>query len=314
VLDGDFGVDDAMAALYLSSEPDIEILAVGSVHGNAEASVAARNAITVLDLAGLRAVPVAIGAARPMAQELDISSEVHGDDGLGGAAPPPRPDSRSPIGVPAAVQLVETLRAHPGECTILATGPLTNLALALLLDPAISGLVERVVVMGGTLDHPGNIGPYTEANIGHDPEAADMVLSADWPVTLVGLDVTMSTWLLAEDVLRIQSHHSDRGRFVASVLQHYLDFYLGRHRKIGCPLHDPTAARIAVDASLAGYTEVPVRVERTSHVTRGMLLVDRRAFSSVSPGQRPVSIATSIDRDRVVGRFMDGLLGDPFRS
>jgi purine nucleosidase len=311
VLDGDYGVDDTMAALHLASEPEAEIVAVGSVHGNAAAATAARNAITVLDLAGLDDVPVAVGAARPLAQPLEVSSDVHGGDGLGGAAPPPVGDERAAVSVPAAVQLIETLRAYPGECTVVATGPLTNLALALLLAPGITSMVEHVVIMGGTLERPGNIGPYTEANIAHDPEAADLVLTAGWPVTLVGLDVTMATWLEPSDLLRIQEHASERGHFVWSVLQHYLDFYRGRYHRIGCPLHDPCAARIAVDPTLANYLETPVRVELNSTVNRGMLVVDRRAFAPPSPDQPAVRIATGIDRDKVVGRFLNALLGDP---
>jgi purine nucleosidase len=311
VLDGDFGVDDALAALYLASEPDVEIVAVGSVHGNAEAAVAARNAVTVLDLAGLSHVPVAVGAARPLAQPLRVSAHVHGADGLGGAAPPATGAARAPLSTPAAVQLVEVVRAHPGECTIVATGPLTNLALALLLDPEIAGLVAAVVVMGGTVVAPGNITPHAEANISHDPEAADAVLAAPWPVTLVGLDVTMQTWLEAEDLERIEGSRSATGRFAWSILQHYVGYYSERHGRRGCALHDPCAARIAVDPTVARFLRAPVSVELRSEATRGMLIVDRRAFAVPPPGQPVVSIAVEVDRDRVVGPVVAGLLGGP---
>ncbi|MHB1534299.1 MAG: nucleoside hydrolase [Acidimicrobiales bacterium] len=310
VLDGDYGVDDALAALYLASEPEAEIVAVGSVHGNAEAATAARNAITVLHLAGLDSVPVAVGAARPLAQPLEVSSEVHGGDGLGGAAPRPTGRERTPVAAPAALQLIKTVRTHPGQCTVVATGPLTNLALALLLAPDITSLVERVVIMGGTLARPGNVGPYTEANMAHDPEAADLVLTAPWPITLVGLDVTMDTWLEPTDLARIQTNGSERARFVWSLLQDYLDFYRRRHHRTGCPLHDPCAARIAVDPTLATYLEMPVRVELNSTINRGMLSVDRRTFLPRGINQTRVRIATGIDRDRVVDRFLAGLLGE----
>lgn len=303
MLDGDYGVDDAMAALYLAARPDVEIVAVGSVHGNAEAAVAAANALTVLDLAGLGHVPVAVGAARPLAQPVDIRRAVHGDDGLGGAA---RVPPRSPAGVPAAVQMVEKVRAHPG-CTILATGPLTNLALALLLDPGIATLVERVVVMGGTLDAPGNIGPYAEVNFGLDPEAADLVVTAAWPVTLVGLDVTMQVWLEGGDLDRIRDHASTAAEFVWSILTGYLRHYRERYGRIGCPLHDPTAACLAVDPGLATYVEVPVRVELDSRVKRGMLVVDRRPGAVVDPGP-PVRVAVGVDSGLVVSRVLAGLL------
>ena len=309
ILDGDYGVDDAIAALYLASVPDAEILAVGSVHGNAEAAVAARNAVTVLDVAGLGSVPVAVGAARPLAQPLVTAAAVHGADGLGGAAPVPTDGGRRPVDRPAALQLIDTVRAHPGECTVVATGPLTNLALALLLDPGVAGLVQSVVVMGGTVHAPGNTGPYTEFNIGRDPEAADLVLGAPWPVTLVGLDVTMRTWLGPDDLARIGSHPSAPARFAASILGHYVGFYGARHGRTGCPLHDPTAACLAVDPSPAGYLDAPVRVELTSPALRGMLIVDRRPGAPAIPDRPPVRIATSIDADTVVGRIVAGIAG-----
>lgn len=311
VLDGDYGVDDAMALLYLSSEPGVEIAAVGSVHGNTSAATAARNAITVSDLAGLPSVPVAVGAARPLAEGPGTGAAVHGHDGLGGAAPAPTGREREPVATPAALQLIETVRAHPGRCCVVATGPLTNLALALLLDPDLPALVERVVVMGGTVLHPGNVGPSTEFNIARDPEAADLVLTAGWPVTLVGLDVTMQTWLGPEDLDRIAASRSARGRFVWSILQGYLDAYRERHGRLGCPLHDPTAARIAVDPALADHLDAPVRVELQSARSRGMLVVDRRPFAPRDPDARPVRIAMGADRNAVVRRFLAGMLGEP---
>lgn len=309
LLDGDYGVDDAIAALYLAAVPEVEIVAVGSVRGNTEAATAARNAITVLDLAGLRHVPVAVGAARPLAQPLEVGSLVHGGDGLGGAAPAPTGTERAPVAAAAAVQIVDTVRADPGRITIVATGPLTNLALAVLLAPDIVDLVEHVVVMGGTLDHPGNVGPYTEANIGHDPEAADLVFGAGWPLTLVGLDATMATWLEPPDLARLRAAESAPARFVVSVLQHYLAFYRERHGREGCPLHDPTAARIAVDPGIAEWIEAPVRVELNSTVNRGMLVVDRRPW--IRPTGPPVRIVTSVDRDAVVEPLVAGLLSLP---
>lgn len=312
ILDGDYGIDDALAALFLAHRSDVEILAVGSVHGNATADAAARNALAVLDIGGRPGVPVAVGARQPLAQPVDISAMVHGADGLGGFAPPP-PAGRAPVDLPAAVQLVQTVRANPGECTIVATGPFTNLALALLLDPDVASLVAGVVVMGGTVEHPGNISPYAEANIAHDPEAARLVFAAPWPVTQVGLDVTMATWLEQPDLDRIQASDTAAGRFAWRILPHYLDFYFGRHGRPGCPVHDPCAAILAVDPDLASWIEVPVEVELRSDRNRGMLLVDRRVFAATErASDLPlVRVVTELDRDRLVAKFLDGLLTDP---
>jgi len=304
ILDGDYGIDDSLAALFLAHGSDVEILAVGSVHGNATAEAAARNALAVLDIGGRPDVPVAVGARRPLVQPGKVSPLVHGDDGLGGEAPPLRP-GRTPVAAPAAVLLIDTVRAHPGECTVLATGPLTNLALALLLDPEVAGLVAGVVLMGGTVDHPGNVNPYAEFNITHDPEATRMVIGAPWPVTQVGLDVTMSTWLDEKDLDRIESSETEAGRFAWRILRHYLDFYRSRHGRTGCPLHDPSAALVAVEPDLATWTEAAVDVEIRSDQKRGMLLLDRDA------GEALVRIVTALDRDRLVATFLEGLLTQP---
>jgi purine nucleosidase len=308
ILDGDYGIDDALAALYLCHQPEIEIVAVGSVHGNATADAAALNALAVLDIAGRPDVPVAVGARRPLAQPVDISSMVHGDDGLGGKAPGAAA-GRAPVEWPAAWQLVRAARAHPGQCTVVATGPLTNLALALMLDPDLERLVAGVVVMGGTVEHPGNITPYAEANVAHDPEAADLVLGAAWPVTLVGLDATMGVWLASPELARIEHSDTPSGRFAWAVMQHYLGFYARRHQRPGCPLHDPSAAMVALDPSLATWTETPVEVELRSPHTRGMLLVDRREFAATERSSRPaVRVVTRLERDRLVNGFLVGLL------
>ncbi|MEV0056661.1 nucleoside hydrolase [Saccharopolyspora shandongensis] len=304
IFDGDYGIDDALATLFLLGRDDVELVAVGTVHGNAPADAAAANALQVLDVAGRRDIPVAVGAQRPLAQPLDISALVHGEDGLGGHASPV-PELR-PEPVSAAEQLVRIARELPGECTVVATGPLTNLALALLLEPRLPELVRNVVVMGGTTREPGNVGPFAEANIWHDPEAAALVLGAGWPLTLVGLDVTMRTWLDQSDVDRIAAAPGRKAEFAHAILQHYLRFYRGRHSRPGCPLHDPSAAVLAVRPDLARCEKAPVRVELRGEHTRGMLVVDRREFAE--PDGPLIDVAAEIDRDGLVAEFLAGLL------
>lgn len=309
ILDGDYGVDDSLALLYLSSQPEVEILCVGTVHGNAPAHVAARNAIAVLDVAGLPGVPVAVGAEQPLAQPVTISAMVHGDDGLGGRAP--STVRRQPVATSAAEQLLAAVRAHPGACTVVATGPLTNLALALLLEPRLPELVRKVVLMGGTVHQPGNVSPLAEANIAHDPEAAALVLAAPWPVTQVGLDVTMTTWLEEEHLERIATTDNERGRFAWSIMQHYLDFYFERHGRRSCPLHDPSAAFLALHPESATYLSAPVSVELRSEQNRGMLVTDRRGYVVLDAPF--VDLAMEVDSDLLIGEFLDGLLA-PGRS
>ncbi|MFI1255074.1 nucleoside hydrolase [Streptomyces netropsis] len=309
VLDGDYGIDDALALLYLVGTGATEICAVGTVHGNTGAVQAAHNALHLLDLAGLPGVPVAVGAHRPLAQAVEYSSLVHGDDGMGGQAVRPAPERR-PVPESAAEQLVRIARAHPGECSVLATGPLTNLALALQLEPELPRLVSRVVVMGGAVVEPGNVTPLGEANIVHDPEAADLVLSADWPLTLVTVDATMRTWLEPSDLARLEAVTSPAGVFVRDALRHYVRFYGEHYDRRGCPLHDPTAAVVLVDPTAA--TEVltrPVRVELRGEHTRGTTVVDRRDNRGPGrPEDTAVRLVLGVDRDRVVREVLDGVL------
>lgn len=308
VLDCDVGIDDALAILWLADRPGVEIAAVGTVHGNAHAEVAAANAQHVLDLVGLAHVPVAVGAGAPLAQPVSISGHVHGDDGLGGHGPagPLRPFAPET----AAEQLVRLARTEPGRLSILATGPLTNLAMALNLEPRLPALVDRVVVMGGAVTVPGNITAAAEANIFHDPEAAEAVFAAGWPVTLVGLDVTMTAWLGEAELAHVAASPTPRGRFAWSILQHYVGFYHARYGIRGCALHDPAAAMLLVDPGLADYQDWAVRVELKGDLTRGMTLADRRGVPEEqgAAGRPAVRVATAIDRDRVVAGFLAGLL------
>lgn len=307
VLDCDTGIDDALAILYLAGR-GAEIVAAGSVHGNVEAELAAANTLRLLELTGHGDVPVAIGARRPLAQPLETAGWVHGDDGLGNTNQPP-PNGRL-VSVSAAEQLVALARERPGQLTVLATGPLTNLALALLIEPELPHLVRRVVVMGGAVQRPGNASAHAEANIYHDPEAADLVFGAGWSVTMVGLDVTMSVMLEDEWLRELESSPTRIGRFATDILQHYLELHREWLGVRACPLHDPMAAALALDPDLAGYEAWPVHVELRGTRTRGATLCDLRPElprreRDAGPA---VSVATTVDPDRFRRRFLDALL------
>lgn len=303
ILDSDPGIDDALAVLYLASVPTVRIVGLGTVHGNIDSHRAADNALQVLELAGLRDVPVAVGARKPLNQPLRTSPEVHGEDGLGGAARPVT--GRGVEDLSAAEQLVALARKYPGECTVLALGPLTNLAVALHLEPRLPELVRDVVIMGGSIEAPGNVSPVAEANIYHDPEAAQQVFEAAWPVTLVGLDVTMRIWLTSEELDKIAAADTATARFASEILRHYVGFYSQQHGRTGCALHDPSVAILAVIPELAKYADLPLHVELRGEHTRGMTVADRR--DSPGPGPR-VRVAMEVDRDGVMTTFLDGLL------
>jgi purine nucleosidase len=274
ILDMDVGVDDAIAIVYLAGHPEVRIAAVGSVHGNVEAPLAADNARRVLELCGLGDVPFAVGSWRPLAQQLETAGWVHGEDGLGNTnQPPPR---RGPTGEHAVDQLVRLAHERPGRYDLLATGPLTNLGAALVMDRDLPHLIRSVTVMGGSADSVGNASANGEANIWHDPEAAELVFQAGWPITMVGLDVTMVTRLEEPELAAIAASEAPQAQFATAILAHYLGVYeLGLARRI-CPLHDPLAAGVAVDPSLiVRALDTGVHVSRDGQ-TRGMTLVDRR--------------------------------------
>ena len=306
VYDGDHGIDDAVATLFLLGREDVEVVAIGTVHGNAHAAQAASNALQLVQVAGRSGIPVAVGAARPLVQPADVTGLVHGGDGLGGHAVA---HSEGLAAVSAAEQLVQLARLEPGELTVVATGPLTNIALALLLEPRLPALLRRLVVMGGAVEHPGNITAVAEANVAMDPEAAALVLAAGFRLTLVPLDTTMATWWTAEDVARIAAHGTPLTELLTRVLGHYLAFYRQQGGAGGCPLHDPTAAVVAVDPSVVTRAvTVPVGVELAAGATRGMLLVDRRPFAVPDPAAAVTEVVLAADRDRVTGQLLEVLL------
>lgn len=308
ILDMDVGIDDALAIIYLAGSPGIEIAAVGSVHGNVGAELAALNARRVLELCGLPHVPVAIGCRQPLAQPLETAEWVHGTDGLGNTNQPL--PAEGPTAEHAANQLVRLVRERPGYYEVLATGPLTNLALALLLEPELPTLVRSVVVMGGSASGIGNATPSAEANIWHDPEAARLMFEAGWPITMVGLDVTDVTLFSAVDLDALAAAPTAHARFAAAILEHYADVrtrLLGGAR--GCELHDPLAAGIAVDA---GYVlqavSAPIEVSLQGP-TRGMTIVDRREHRLPGHDERSqVLVPLAVDSQRFVCDLMATLV------
>lgn len=262
LFDTDPGVDDAMALLFLHRHPAVQLLGITTVFGNAGVETTTRNALVLADRFGI-AAPVARGAAMPLVRPpRGAAVEVHGDDGLGNLPEAPT-TRRQPDARPAHRFIVDTLRAHPGEVTLLAVGPLTNLALALAEDPAITGLVKQVVVMGGafgTHGHGGNVSPVAEANVLCDPHAADAVFTAPWPVTIVGLDVTHEVLMDAASFERLRSQGGAAGAFLWECSHHYVGFYRRVVGVDGCFLHDASAVACVIEPGLFGTREGPVRV------------------------------------------------------
>jgi inosine-uridine nucleoside N-ribohydrolase len=262
IYDTDPGVDDAMALVFQALHPDIELLGLTSVFGNATIETTTRNARL---LAGRFAagVPVAQGAAAPLKRRApEPLAWIHGDNGLGNialdTAQAAALDAR-----PAHRFMIDTVRAHPGEVTLLAVGPLTNLALALADDPRIAALVKQVVIMGGAFGTDGvlgNVTPAAEANILGDPDAADIVLGAAWPVAIVGLDVTQRTIMSHAYLAALRDRGGPAGQFVWDVSRHYEAFHEQSAQLAGIYVHDSSAVAFVLAPQLFKTRSGPVRV------------------------------------------------------
>jgi purine nucleosidase len=307
IFDCDTGIDDAMAILYGAGN-GARFVACTVTHGNVPVEVGTRNTLTVLDSIGLSNVPVHAGAARPMAQPLMTAEWVHGQDGLGDAGIVP--SKREPAGTLAAAEIVRLARSRPGELTLVAVGPLTNVGLALLLEPELPRLLRRVVVMGGAVGVPGNASETGEANIWHDPEAAQVLLDAPWDLVLVGLEVTMSTQLPQEALKRVETSPDPRAQLIWRLIQHYMDVYEKSLGERTCVLHDPTAMALALEPELATYRLVRAAVELRGERSRGQVVADLRSYEPAPVDPREpgvVRIVETLDTAAFHERFLRAL-------
>lgn len=307
LFDCDTGVDDSMAIAYGAGN-GARFVACTTTHGNVPAATAARNTVTVLDALGLTDVPVHVGAHRPMAQPLQTAEWVHGQDGLGDAGVVP--STRPVAGRLGAAEIVRLVHERPGELTLVAVGPLTNLGLALLMDPELPALVQRVVVMGGAVLAAGNASELGEANVWHDPEAAQLVVEAPWDLTLVGLEITMRTAMPTSAIARIEASTDPRARLIGAVFQHYLGVYEPIVGERTCVLHDPLAMALALQPDLATYRLVRAGVELRGERSRGQVVADLRNFEPdptdpTEPGV--VRLVDTLDVDRFHENFLRAL-------
>lgn len=303
ILDVDTGVDDAMAILYALRRPGIRLEALTTTFGNTDVGAATRNTLRILDLAGRSDVPVARGPGRSLLKPFAGGADhVHGVGGLGEAA---LPEPRGKAVAEAAPDLITRLaREHPGQMTIAAVGPVTNVALALAKTPELAGLVKRIVVMGSTLFHPGIHGissPMADANFWNDPEAAQIVLRSGAPITLVGMDVTMKV-LLTGEMRKTIAARSPLGATLMQIAQFYVDAYARMYPGFdGCGLHDPLAVAIAEDPSLARTERMCVDIELAGTRTRGQAIADRRRTSEPL---RNADVCVEVDTAEFSRRFV----------
>ena len=334
ILDVDTGIDDSLALLYAVASPDADVLAATCVSGNVEARQVAINTRAILELAGRPDIEVALGRETPLVRALETTPETHGPQGLGHAELPP---PTRPLSTRHAVDLiVDEARRRPGEITLVTLGPLTNLAIAVLREPALPRLLRGYTLMGGAFGVSGNTTPTTEWNIHCDPEAARIVLRA-WtearladpsiPLPLaLGLDVTERARILPDDVVRLARRagstpddsialargedpmHATRSvagnpvvRYVADALRFYMEFHATYDGFYGAFIHDPLAVAAALDRDLVTTEALYVDVETRGELTAGMTVADRRRLTG-----RPPNLDVAVTAD--VPAFMDRLV------
>ncbi len=300
ILDVDTGIDDAMAIAYAARSPELKLLGLTTLFGNIPVEIATRNSLFMLELLGRDDVPVLAGAGKPLFRPAKgvYAEYVHGDDGLGNALGQQSPKGKAGS-VHAAKFIVDQVRSMPGQVTIIAVGPMTNLALAVMMDPEIVRLVDNVVIMGGAVTVPGNVTPHAEANIHSDPEAAEYVFRSGLPITMVGLDVTMQTLLPRKRLQEWRDKGTRLGSFMADATDFYINFYESANPGIGgCALHDPLAVGMVIDPSFCKTEKMPVEVDVEGLLSTGRTIGDLRGGQ-----QKPANVDVCLEVD--AGRFLE---------
>ncbi|MCX6078311.1 MAG: nucleoside hydrolase [Chloroflexi bacterium] len=303
LFDTDPGVDDAMAILFGLHSPELEFVGLTTIFGNTYVETTTQNALRLVELEGRSDIKVAQGAAKPYVRpEPFYGHRFHGVDGFGGANLP-LPVGRA-IDTPAAQFIVETIMSNPGEITLTAVGPLTNLALALRLEPRIVENVKEVVVMGGTAYRPGNVSPVAEANISNDPHAANLVFSAGWNLTMVGLDVTTRAIMSPEMVAEITGAGTPASDLLKKILPVYQDAHHITDGMGGAiNTHDPSAIGFLIDPSIFITQRIPLYVE-TLGKCAGFTVPDPRHKWKESVD---VNVCVDVDSSRLLKMIRDRL-------
>lgn len=292
ILDCDPGHDDAIAMLLALASHELDVKGITIVAGNQVLEKTTENALKVLQVAGVEC-PVYAGYERPLIRHLTIAPQVHGESGLDGPIlPPPRRSIEKMHGV---TFIIEELRRSTEKVTLIPTGPLTNIAAALIGAPDIVDKIEEIVFMGGAV-YGGNWSPAAEFNILVDPEAAKKVLETPVPKTMIGLDVTHKAFLVKEDIDRIKEIDHPVGELVIDLLDFFSIFYQERGFQ-GTPLHDPLAVAAVIQRDVVKTKYLPVQVECHGEYTTGATVVDLHQDTYDSSN---VDVALEVDRERFV--------------
>ena len=299
ILDTDPGIDDALALFLALASPEIQLEAITTVSGNVHVDLTTRNALALLELAGRTDIPVARGCEGPLLVKYVDAADVHGSNGLGGIVLP-HPKTQ-PVVQHAVELIIEKVMDAPGEITLVAIGPLTNIALAFRREPRIAQSVREVVIMGGALRVPGNVTPIAEFNIFCDPHAAHIVFHAGWPIRLVTLDTTTVTLLQRKQVETLARRESKITDFIKQATAYYFDIFGAANDVTTFQMHDPLCLAAAFQPELLTWQSVYVDVELVGTLTLGQTV----GYFKHPPALPNVLAAVGVDAERFIQLFLD---------
>ena len=313
IFDTDPGTDDALALMLALNSPELDVRAITVVPGNVTAPIGLENALRMVSLANRCDIPVAAGAQHPVFQKLITAEFWHGKNGLGNIE---LPSSKCKVYSRFGPDLIiELVHASPHEITLVPVGPLTNIALAIEKDPSIVPLVKEVILMGGSISG-GNVNAAAEANIYNDPEAAQIVFQAGWPVTMVGLEVGDKALFTQKYLDQLRQTRGPINDFIAAVLKYLVDLS-AKFGSPGTPMYDPSAVAVAIDPTLVKVQEMHVEVETKGEFTRGetvgnrhgeiernVLHGDRYVIEGVDKVKANAKVCVDVDADRLLQLFV----------
>ena len=326
IIDTDPGIDDVAALLLALASPELEIIALTTIYGNASVDTCTSNALQLLHLAGREDIPVYKGGGRPLLRPANQgwASHIHGSDGLGGVAGSSGSlsqfhsgetrTSRNLVPAPgkhAALAIAEMVMGCPGQVSVLALGRLTNIALALSLEPALAGAVREIVVMGGAVTVPGNVSQVATANLHEDPEAAAIVYDSRASIVQVGLDVCNHVTVSPAQLERIAQADSPATRLLSDATAYLREAYIRTGRlgpDEGVRYNDLPAVGYAVNPSLFTVRPALVRIETQSELTRGQTVAD---WNAESPNAR---VCMEVDSQALTSLFTERLTGGPLNA
>ena len=294
ILDCDPGHDDAVAIMLAAAAPELELLGVTVVAGNQALENTQRNARQVLQWIG-KDVPVYAGCGRPMVRDKVIAGDIHGSTGLDGPAFPPLTKKLEPEH--AVRYLIRELLSSDGDITVVTTGPMTNLAMALRLEPRIAEKIEQILLMGGSIGC-GNVSPAAEFNILADAEAAHVCFTAGRPIRMVGLDVTRKVLCYPEIVSRMGRLHTTASELFVALMGHFCRTQKEIFGWEGGPLHDPVTIASLIDPALITWKRMNVQIELRSQSSYGRTNCDQFGYLHL-----PENAEVAVDID--VERFWD---------